>query len=112
MNSPPFPKIVGMDGCYTSDYIDWATKRENYPSSSLQIDDIGSDAPIRTVGGIQYVSTYPTDSREKAESEAEEIRKVGGLAIVRSCMRNKKKYYMVWFNPDGSKDARVYVSRW
>lgn len=111
-NQPPFSVIVGKDGCYTPEYTEWATKRENYPGSSLQIDDLGGHGNSRTIHNTTYVDTYPIESRKKAEADAKRIREMGGLAVVRSCMRKKKEYYMVWFNPNGSKEARVYVSGW
>jgi len=111
--TPPFKYIVNKQGYFTEEYMEWATKRENYPDSSLAIEDMGSDQNIKKIKDTVYVETLMrfTD-RQEAEIYIKKIIGMGGLAVVIPFTQRKTKMYKIWFNPNGSKKAREYVSGW
>jgi hypothetical protein len=113
LNVPPFKIIVGTNGCFTDAYIEWATKAENYPGSSLQIEDIGSDVKFKEfMGNILVETGIPFDKLSDARITAIKIKEMGGISGIIPCQRRNKKMYMIWFNPNGSQEAREYVSGW
>ena len=113
---PPFKHIVDNHFCFTDEYKEWAVKAENYPGSSLQIEDVGCHQRIRKFksvkADVEFVETTPTASRDASRAGADVIRQYGGFAKVTTCMRNKRKLYIVWFNPNGSNEAREWVAGW
>jgi hypothetical protein len=114
-NDPPFYPIVNTHGyfTFTQEYMDWAVQPNNYPGSSLAIEDMGSDARTKIINGIEYVeSVFPFDTREKAKEYVKKIQSFGGIATIQWCMRSKKKIFIIWYNPNGSHAAREYVSGW
>jgi hypothetical protein len=108
----PFKCFVDARGYYTDEYKEWATKAENYPGSSLQIEDVGCDARIKKFKDDYLVETPPTASRDASYGVADSLRQFGGLSKVTTCMRNKQKRYIVWFNPNGSESARNWALKW
>jgi hypothetical protein len=112
IKAAPFEKYVDARGYYTKEYINWAIQRDNFVDSDLQR-STDSDAPARVFGNVEYVRLgVASTSPESAESNANKIRKLGGLARVTSIRRNKKPMFAIWFNPNGSMKAYDWVSGW
>jgi predicted TIM-barrel fold metal-dependent hydrolase len=113
LKDPPFKHIVDAHGFYTDEYKEWATKAENYPGSSLQIEDIGGDVKFKEFMGTILVETgIPFNKPSEATICAAKIKEMGGISGIIPCQRRNKKMYMIWFNPNGSQEAREYVSGW
>jgi hypothetical protein len=108
----PFKCYVDRNGYFTQEYKDWCVQRGNYPGSGLMIEDLGSDTPFKEKDGIVYVATYPFETSDDAKEHAKKIRDLGGLTRQIPCQRKKKIMFMVWFNPNGSHEAREYVGSW
>lgn len=109
----PFDVIVNSTGCFSEEYMNWAILTENYPGSSLMREDFCGMVNGREVEGITYISTeIPFKLHDEALECVLKIRSLGGLAFIKPCQRQKQKMYMVWFNPNGSTEARKYVMSW
>ena len=112
-NDPPFTHIIDTRGYYTQDYLDWAVQRDNYPGSSLMCEDLGGDSPDKTIDGIPYIDTgIPFTTRKMAEIEVKKIRNLNGLAVIIPCTQQGTKKFKIWYNPNGSHDARKIVLGW
>lgn len=113
----PFSVIVDpTTGGYSKEYMDWAIQTENYPGSSMMREDlcgVDSKKEMKEIKGVTYISTgMPFKLHDEALECVLTIRNFGGLAFLKPCQRRKEKMYMVWFNPNGSKEAREYVMSW